>query len=138
MSDTILIIFGVVFLLGLMLLTIMKTAKPTSSKGRVDKQFVKDKWQHISKIANSPSPNLAVVEADKLLDYVLKKRGYQGETMGDRLKSVHKDFSYINDVWEAHKLRNKIVHEADYEADKRLVNRSVNQFQQALKDLGVL
>ncbi|MEX0934232.1 MAG: hypothetical protein WDZ42_00350 [Candidatus Saccharimonadales bacterium] len=137
MIDTALIVLGAALLLGLIAISLMrKTTKPKTAA--VDKQFIKDKWAHITRTANSPSANLAIVEADKLLDYVLKKRGYSGETMGDRLKSAGGDFTYINDVWEAHKLRNKIVHEADYEVDQRLVGRSLEQFKQALKDLGVM
>lgn len=136
--DITLIVLGAALLLGMMMLALPKIAKPRSKQ--LDKQFISDKWQQIKTTAARPdqSARFAVVEADKLLDYVLKTRGYNGETMGDRLKVAGKDFSYRDDVWSAHKLRNKLVHEAQYEVDPRLIKRAINQFQQALKDLGAL
>jgi hypothetical protein len=57
----------------------------------------------------------AVIEADKLVDYILKAKGYAGETFADRLRSAEK---YINNqtyqsIWQGHKIRNQIAHEND-------------------------
>lgn len=136
--DLTLIILGAALLLGMIMLAVPKVTK--HPRRQLDKQFVKTKWQGIEETAAAPGNNsrYAVIEADKLLDYVLKARGYAGETMGERMKMAGKDFSYRDDVWSAHKLRNKLVHEADYEVNRRLVDRALNQFRQALKDLGAL
>lgn len=138
MSELVMIIIGIALLLGLMLLSLSKT--PPTKRKQLDKQMVSRKWNKIKDTAAAPndSARLAVIEADKLLDYVLKARGYRGEAMGDRLKEAGSDFSHLDDVWEAHKLRNKLVHETEYEADRRLIDKSIKQFRQALKDLGAL
>jgi hypothetical protein len=72
----------------------------------------------------------AVVDADKLLDFVMKSRGIKGETMGDRLKNAQKYFDrdQYNRIWEAHKLRNRLVHEIDS-------NFGDNQIRTAFYDL---
>lgn len=131
---------GALLLLMLAAFAAMSTASGRRQRSALDKRFIQQEWQKIAALANKSdqSARYAVIEADKLLDYVLKARGYEGETMGDRLRAANKDFSYKDDVWHAHKLRNKLVHEADYEIDPRLVTRSINQFQQALKDMGAL
>lgn len=136
--DSVLIILGAALLLGMILLALTRVGR--SPRRHLDKQFVKKKWQEINETAAASGKHsrYAVIEADKLLDHVLKIRGYPGETMGERLKTAGKDFSYRDDVWSAHKLRNKLVHEADYEVNKRLIDRALNQFRQALKDLGAL
>lgn len=139
MEPILLVFLGVIILLGLIMLAVPKFT-PGAKREQIDKEFVKNKWQEIASTAeqNGQSARFAVVEADKLLDYALKKRGYRGETMGDRMRSAGSDFSYRNDVWEAHKLRNKLVHEAQYEVDQRIVKRAVDQFKQALRDLGAM
>lgn len=132
------IVLSLALLLGLGLLTVPKAG--TARRGSIDKHFVKTTWDDITATAARPdqSARFAVIEADKLLDYALKARGYKGETMGDRLRAAGHDFSYTDDVWHAHKLRNKLVHEAEYQVDARLINRAIGQFYQALKDLGAL
>lgn len=65
--------------------------------------------------ANPMVVKSTLMEADKLLDYVLQKRGYAGNTMGDRLKNAKKtyDRNTYNDLWNAHKMRNTLVHEVE-------------------------
>lgn len=61
-------------------------------------------------------PKLAIIEADKLVDTVLKKAGIKGETLGERLRNAQNLTSrdtYSN-MWEAHKVRNQIVHDHEF------------------------
>lgn len=138
MTELAMIAVGGALLLGVILIT-LPTALPKRSSS-IDKQFVARKWNEITTTASrtDQSARFAIIEADKLLDYVLKARGYSGDTMGDRLRSANNDFSYKDDVWHAHKLRNKLVHEAEYQIDSRLIHRGVEQFRQALKDMRAL
>lgn len=55
----------------------------------------------------------AVMEADKLADWILKKKNYQGATFADRLRSAEKDMpkNIYNNIWQGHKVRNLIAHE---------------------------
>lgn len=58
---------------------------------------------------------LAVIEADGLLNDILKKMGYKGETMAKILEQLDATIlSNIEQIWEVHKIRNKIVHDPDY------------------------
>ncbi len=133
------LVAGIGFLLVLVFLVpTIATSQRRAKKSSIDKQFVSSEWTKIEAMADKPdsTARYAVIEADKLLDYALKQRGYPGETMGERLKSADKDFSYLDDVWQAHKMRNKLVHESEYQADQRLVKRALSQFKTALKDMG--
>lgn len=82
---------------------------------------------------------LAVINADKLLDDALKKRRFKGKTMGERMVAAQKWFSNNDAVWFSHKLRNRLVHEADTtklrEAD---VKQALDGFKRGLRDLGAL
>ncbi|MDO5475350.1 MAG: hypothetical protein Q4F61_03130, partial [Candidatus Saccharibacteria bacterium] len=88
---------------------------------------------------NSASYNLAVVEADKLLDKALCEMGAQGKTMGERLKRIGKEkFTNLNSVWYVHKLRNQIAHEAGFRLEFAQAARAMKTYRQALKDLGAI
>ena len=69
-------------------------------------------WNNIETM----EPKLAVIEADKLADTVLKKAGVKGESMAERLRQVEKiaDRSVYQRMWEAHKVRNELVHEINH------------------------
>ena len=87
---------------------------------------------------NSASYVLAVINGDKLLDKALVEMGVPGKTMGDRLKRIGGKFTDVNAVWRAHKLRNVIAHEQDYELTYRQAANALAIYKQALKDLGAI
>jgi len=79
----------------------------------------------------------ALSEADKLLDYVMQGRGLKGENMGDRLKLNGKQFSNLNAVWSAHKLRNRYAHEVHIDVVPREVEVAIASLGQGIKDLDI-
>ena len=90
---------------------------------------------------NKDSPatfEVAIINADKLLDRALHEMGTPGKTMGDRLKKASGRFTDINAVWRAHKLRNMIAHESDVEITYRQSENALEIYKQALKDLGAI
>lgn len=87
---------------------------------------------------DTASYQLAVLNADKLLDSALKESKYSGDTMGERMKSADKAFSNVNAVWAAHKLRNRIAHEPDVSIRYDTARRAMAAFKQALKDVGAI
>lgn len=115
-----------------------------SSKGRrrsaLDQDEFRRRWQRIEQLQAQGEAGwqLAVMEADKLLDQALRQSGYHGEKMGERLKNASKAFGNTDDVWRAHKLRNRLAHEQDVRLDSGTVSQALRQFSAALKDLGAL
>lgn len=87
---------------------------------------------------NRASWQLAILNADKLVDKALRERHYKGQTMGERMKSAQKTWSNANLVWGAHKIRNQLAHETDVELTYETTLRSLTAFKQALKDLGAI
>ncbi|MFH1671532.1 MAG: hypothetical protein ABH889_02035 [Candidatus Portnoybacteria bacterium] len=82
---------------------------------------------------------LAVIEADKIFDDVLKRIGYAGEDMGERLKQITSaQLANIEEVWQAHKMRNNIVHDPGYEIGKGQARRAIEIYQKALEHLEAL
>jgi hypothetical protein len=55
---------------------------------------------------------LAIVEADSMLEGLLIDLGFEGKTLGERLKSATQErFRHLTSAWEVHTIRNRIAHE---------------------------
>ena len=85
-------------------------------------------------------PDLAMpADADIILDELLTKMGYRGESIGEKLKRVEKgDFVTLDDAWEAHKVRNRIAHETDNVLTHEQAVRAVSLFEKGLRELQYL
>lgn len=81
---------------------------------------------------------LTIINSDKLLDKAMIEMGIPGKTMGDRLKKAGSRFTQLDTVWRAHKLRNMIAHESDFELSYRQTANALAIYKQALKDLGAI
>lgn len=96
-------------------------------------------WQEVERHINSNNPSdwrLAILEADIMLDEILKKQGYQGDTVGDKLKSVDKSsMTTIDYAWEAHKIRNQIAHEGvGFQINDREAKRVIGLFRKVFEE----
>ncbi|MCX6806709.1 MAG: hypothetical protein NT135_01130 [Candidatus Berkelbacteria bacterium] len=80
----------------------------------------------------------AVLEADKLLDFVLRKMNYEGETIADRIRSSKDCYKDYQGLWDAHKVRNRLVHESQSEVMHHSAKEAIEKFEKALRDLRVL
>lgn len=81
---------------------------------------------------------LAIIEADKLFDDLLRRMMYPGKDMGERMRNLNTDFlPSINRVWESHKIRNYLAHSTDYHLDYSEAERAVNNYKQAFKELQI-
>ncbi|MBD3245142.1 MAG: hypothetical protein GF335_04065 [Candidatus Moranbacteria bacterium] len=105
------------------------------------KAFVpRSPWEKIQSKLNSHNPNewkLAIIEADKLLDKALEDFGAPGFSTGDKLKNVTQGDmeGNLDQAWQAHKVRNNIVHHPDFELDNNLASRTIKQFRDACEAL---
>jgi len=99
-----------------------------------------NRWDEIQKRSdseNSADWKMAIIEADALMDEIFQNIGYKGEDLGERLKSVEpSDFDNLQNIWEAHKIRNRIVHEGDkFELKKEQAKDTLEKYKKALKEL---
>jgi hypothetical protein len=106
--------------------------------GGIDREFVARRWAEIQSKASGGALASAVGDADKLLDYALKQSGVRGETMGERLKNSGSRFSNRNGIWSAHKLRNALAHEADFDLVPSMAHEAIANFERGLRDLGAI
>lgn len=87
---------------------------------------------------NPASWQLAIMNADKLLDQALRERRFGGKTMGERMKAAQSSWKNANHVWSAHKIRNQLAHETDARVNYEVTLRALAAFKQGLKDLGAI
>jgi hypothetical protein len=109
----------------------------------IDTVEVARRWSEIQTSVNLGGVThfgAAVMSADKLLDYVLKQKGYSGETMGERLRAAEQDMSpaVYHNAWQAHKLRNQLAHDIDGQVMSFQVKEAIQSYEQALRDLGAM
>lgn len=81
-----------------------------------DRNYIIRKRQEIESLLNSENDiklKHAVMEADKLVDFILRKKDYRGDTFADRLRSAEQymDQSTYQNLWDGHKIRNQIAHD---------------------------
>lgn len=101
------------------------------------------RWAEVQQHVMSNTPNdwkLAVIEADIMLAEVLTNAGYGGLTVADQLKSAsHANFKYVQDAWDAHKIRNRIAHEgADFVLTQTVAKEAVFKFQRVFEEFGAI
>lgn len=106
----------------------------------LDQELVDHKYREIDELMALGGPSnysRAVLEADKLLDHVLKSFRAPGLTMGDRLKASKNRFSHegLNAAWQAHKVRNEVVHSAEYQLMDYTAKTAIQNYKKAIEEL---
>ena len=90
----------------------VEEAENTAAKGD---PMLTMRWRKILELTDSTNQNdwrQAIIDADSILDEIVEKMGFPGETLGDRLRNADKgDFKTIEQAGEAHGVRNRIAHD---------------------------
>ncbi len=82
---------------------------------------------------------LAIIEADDMLDTSLKRMGYMGQTIEEKLeKLTAATLTNIQDVYTAHKIRNNIVHNPDYRLGLEEARSTIDIYEKAFNSLQIL
>lgn len=116
--------------------TIMKGASniPTGSKNKMQKQ-----WEEIRQYLKKGDPSLykvAILEADKIANEILKGVGYDGNNMGERLAKVKPgQLDNLEDLQRAHQVRNRVIYEKDFDVDRQMAEEIIVIYQKFLENL---
>lgn len=99
---------------------------------------VNARWEEVQRHITSTREaewKFAVIEADKVVDDILKN-SFPGETMGERLMNIGpSQLETLNGLWEAHKIRNRLVHDVNYFLRYTEAKRAVILYERTLKEL---
>ncbi len=139
---SILFFLGIVFFLSgtewLKLSLLEPTAEFFKNKPYKSKKFLKQ-WNAILdrlKTGNELEFKLAVIEADSLLEKILDKMQFEGETVRDKLSKVPKAIiGEIKDIEKAQGIRDSVVHDPDYQLSLEQAKEVLNIYEKILKQL---
>lgn len=102
---------------------------------------INKRWTQITKRLKSDLEEeykLSIIEADALLDEVLRKIGYKGETIEERLdKLTTESLSNLNEVKKAHQVESDIVRDPNYRLTKEQAKKILLVYKKAFEELEV-
>jgi hypothetical protein len=110
-------------------------------QSNISKKEAQESWHKIEEHfyrGGESDLKVAILEADKLLNDALREAGIAGVQLGDRLKkATAEQVPNLNELWQAHKLRNQIAHEPNFKLKRDLAERALGIYETALKNLGI-
>ena len=100
------------------------------------------KWEKIIKrleLGTESEAKLAIIEADDLLNEILEKMGYSGESLGEKLKQLKKTIlPNLDEVLEVHKIKSDIVHDPSFRLSFDQAKKLLEVYERALSNLEAL
>lgn len=106
------------------------------------KEIYRSKWFDVLNKFDMNIPNakkIALIEADNLIDLILKDLNIQGKTMADRLSKIHPEsLESLKNIWEAHHLRNDIEQNPDFDLSEEEAKKYLSYYEEFLKEIGVI
>ena len=103
---------------------------------------ISGEWAGVRKFGESKSPsewNMAVLQADALLDDVLQHMGHEGNNVKERLDLVDPtQLPSLDRVLSAHRLRNMVAHDPMVQHTKETIDHALASYELAFRELGVL
>ncbi len=134
------IILGIVALLVLIVMVVVVAVRSDRDYTELDISKWRNDWQQIQQLVATSEQfawRQAVIEADSLFDKFLKHQGVGGSSFGDRLKIIQSRYPALRQVWPAHLLRNRLVHEHDFVLKQAEAKKAIVIFAQGFKTLGL-
>lgn len=97
------------------------------------------KWAKINRRLESNSKSdykMAIIEGDDFLKEVLKEMKYKGDFLDDILKEVNsRVLPSVEEVKKANEIRNKIMHNPDFDITQEQAKNILKIYHQALREL---
>lgn len=122
--------------------TILGINMPRELASPRKKKKLRIRWERIrSKLDTSKEADykLAIIEADHLIDDLIKRLVFTGDNMTERLNAVPPgQLENIEDLRKAHEIRNRIIHEDDFHIDREAATETLALFEGFLKYFEVL
>ncbi|MEX0652396.1 MAG: hypothetical protein WD153_02980 [Candidatus Paceibacterota bacterium] len=117
----------------------LDTLSEASVSSEVVERHRDERWDQVLEHVNSESPSnwrQAIIEADTILEDIVFRAGYPGETLGEKMRGIEKsDFQTLDEAWEAHKVRNKIAHEGSrFGLTKREAIRVIDLYRKVFEE----
>ena len=120
------------------------TYNPYAGKKKkiVSNKLFERHWEKITHRLREGTPDtlrLAVIEADKLADNILKAMRFKGEHMADRLQQItSEELKSLDGLWKAHRTRNDLVHTPGFTLTPEDARQTIKYYEAFFTEVGVL
>ncbi len=98
------------------------------------------RWEDVRK--NAPaSYRDAIIGADALIDALLLEANFSGRDTAERFGKLNRlglRRSTVNGIFEAHRLRNRVAHEASFVPSQRVAERALDHYAKFLAEVKVI
>jgi len=101
------------------------------------------RWHYILTLIESSNESdwrVAIIEADTMLEEVLRGKGFSGETVSELLEGARSSgYTTIQSAWDAHIVRNQIAHQgSEFPLSQVEGRRVIKMFQNTFEELGAI
>jgi len=111
-------------------------------RGRVSRRRSLKAWKQIQERLKSPDQNnwkMAILEADHILNEILKMSGYLGDNLGEKLDILTPaQLANIEDIKQAHSVRDKIAHDPADEIKRKKVDEVIAIYKESFRQLNLI
>lgn len=98
------------------------------------------RWANIRKRVeggNEAELKLAIIEADDFLAEILDERGFSGKNIEEMLHKAGRSMvGNLDDVLQAHEMRNSIVYNPDFKLDAEKAKKALADYEMAINSVG--
>ena len=112
------------------------------NKSPIPKHKMIKRWESIMKRVEGDNPDewrTAIFEADFMLDEILKKIGYKGATLDERLENIRpQQFPSLQDAWRAHRVTEFLAEDTSYPLTREVVDETVRIYRSIFTETGIL
>ncbi|MDD2913483.1 MAG: hypothetical protein PHH17_00125 [Candidatus Pacebacteria bacterium] len=102
----------------------------------------KKEWKSILEKFNTGiegEQKMAIIKADEMLNDVLEKLDFKGDFIVEKLRTMtSENLKNIDDVWQAHKIRDNIVYDPDYKLPLQESKKAIDAYMAAFQNLDVI
>lgn len=106
------------------------------------KAKMKARWDKIKKrleSGNEADYKVAIIKADSAIDDLIKRMGYKGENMLERINNIPVgQLDKMDEIKEAHEVRNRIIHEEKFRVSRKIAEEAFVKYEHFLRHFEVL
>lgn len=100
------------------------------------------RWEEIMRHLDSAKEaewKFGIIEADKLVEDVLRRAGFPGATLGERLMNIQDgQLASLDGLWSSHKVRNRIAHDLNYFLRYSEAKQAIDYYAAVLRELNLI
>lgn len=106
------------------------------------KAKMKARWDKIKKrleSGNEADYKVAIIEADSVIDDLIRRIGYKGENMMERINNIPiGQLDKVDEIKEAHEIRNRVIHEEKFRVNRKTAEEVFTKYEHFLRHFEVL